>query len=159
MSRAVKIPRAVGNESTLFPPSIIKIQVLTFGLDVDSWKTPMYQPDNETSWISYKIIVSLNTWSWKHKETGRNKNPEENKKLFAGVRRFMPVFIPERASEDVTHQKQEEEINSWVGCHNRLELERFWLKTRQECRKKLPVRHASLPPKVRQQLLKAGDGE
>ena len=41
-----------------------------------------------------------------------NKNPEENKKLFAGVRRFMPVFIPERASEDVTHRKQEEEINS-----------------------------------------------
>lgn len=63
MSRAVTIPRAVGNESTLFPPYIIKIQVLTFGLDVDSWKTPMYQPDNETSWISYRIIVSLNTWS------------------------------------------------------------------------------------------------
>ena len=38
-----------------------------------------------------------------------NKNLEENKKLFAGVKRFMPVFIPERASEDVTHQKQEEE--------------------------------------------------
>ena len=38
-----------------------------------------------------------------------NKNPEKNKKLFAEVKRFMPVFIPERASEHVTHQKQEEE--------------------------------------------------